>query len=169
MPRSLAVHVAVAAALSLAAAPSAAQPAPAPAACGYDRCALKRERIFLTERMLAGVDGRRVADRGFSGYALEPLLAGNGRALAEVRVHRREARLGNALATVGTVLQVVALVDAARNGRRDGSLVLGDITLGNTAMVLGGVALQVGGAWRLQISDRALNRAVWWYNRDLPR
>jgi hypothetical protein len=130
-------------------------------ACSYDRCALRREGVFFSQRIVAGVDGRVVARQGFAGFRLDSALAGSDRALAEARVHRRETGVGGLLMLAGTVLGAVALVDAARNGD--------ELTAGRGAMLAGGAALSVVGGWRLQIADRALNRAIWWYNRELPR
>jgi hypothetical protein len=149
----------LAASLAAGAAPLAAAGAQG---CTYDRCALKREGVFFSQRILAGVEGRVVARQGFAGFRLDSALAGSGRALAEARVHRREAALGGVLLLAGTALGAAAVIADSRDGRYE--------FRGTTAaLVLGGTALTGVGGWRAQIADRALARALWWYNRDLPR
>ena len=136
-----------------------AQSSAAPA-CSYDTCALRREGVFFSQRVLAGAQGRVVARGGFSGFRLDSALAGSERALAEVRRHRREARLGSALSLAGAVLGGIGIIEGVR---------LDGATTHGAALTVAGALVSGVGAWRLQISDRALNRAIWWYNRDLPR
>jgi hypothetical protein len=154
--------VLLAAALGAAVAPAAARAqSPAPA-CSYDTCALRREGVFFSQRVLAGAQGRVVARGGFSGFRLDSAMAGSPRALTELRIHRREARRGSLLTLVGGVVTAVRVVQAARDdGRRNSTE--------TTAIVAGGAVVSLVGGWRIQIADRALNRALWWHNRDLPR
>ena len=130
------------------------------AACTYDTCALRREGVFFSQRVLAGAQGRVVARGGFSGFRLDSALAGSPRALAEARIHRREAGRGGLLMLVGGVLGGIGVAHAAGGDERSSAV---------TALVVSGAAASIVGGWRLQIADRALNRALWWYNRDLPR
>ena len=167
----------------LAGAAAGAQVAPAGAAprtagvpgCTYDTCALRRERVFLSERVLAGVDGRVVGRPQFFGVLpVEALVRAVPEAVPDARTYRREALLGQTLTAVSTVLGVVAFSDAIRTrgtctttpaattcrvGNYDRQL-----ALGVGALVVGGV-----GGWRLQIADRALNRSLFYYNRGLVR
>ncbi len=138
-----------------------AQAAEAPA-CGYDTCALRREGVFFSQRVLAGARGRVVARGGFSGFRLDSALAGSPRALAELRIHRREARRGSLLMLVGGVVTAVRIVQSANDDRQES-------TTETAAIVAAGAAVSLVGGWRMQISDRALNRAIWSYNRDLSR
>jgi hypothetical protein len=131
-------------------------------ACTYDTCALRREGVFFGQRVLAGSQGRVVARSGFSGFRLDSAMAGSPRALAEMRVHRRETRRGSLLMLVGGVVTAVRVVQAARDDDRENSTE-------TTAIVAAGAAVSLVGGWRMQIADRALNRAIWWHNRDLPR
>jgi hypothetical protein len=153
----------------------AAPPAASVPGCTYDTCALRRERVFLSERVLAGVNGRVVGRPAFFGVLpAESLVRAVPEAVPYARTYRREALLGQTLVTASSVLGIVAFVDAL-NTR--GSCTIGptertcrvgnfdrQLALGAGALVLGGV-----GGWRLQVSDRALNRAVWYYNRALAR
>lgn len=154
-------------------------PAPAGAApCTYDACALRRERVFFTERIVAGTRGTVATRPSFFGaFPIDSLVRGVPEAEANARVYRRERGLGQLLSVAGTVLTAVAVVDAVR--RSDGDCTV--VAVGpaaacsrgwkgrDTAFLIGGVAFTVTGGWRLQIADRALNRAMWWYNRALPR
>jgi hypothetical protein len=150
--------LAVLAALASTTRPAAAQ---SPSGCTYDDCALRREGVFFGQRIVAGVNGRVVARQGFAGFRLDSALAASPRALAEARIHRRESAAAGVLLLAGSVLGAVALVDAARDGDEiDGT---------RGTLLVGGAALSVVGGWRAQIADRALNRALWWFNRDLRR
>ena len=150
-------------AAATATAPAAARAqAPAGPACSYDTCALRREGVFFSQRVLAGAEGRVVARAGFSGFRLDSALAGSERALAEARIHRREARRGGLLTLVGGVVTAVRVVQAARDDGRKNSTE-------TAAIVAGGAVVSLIGGWRMQIADRALNRALWWHNRGLPR
>jgi hypothetical protein len=63
---------------------------------------------------------------------------------------------------VGGVVTAVRIVQAAGDdGRRNSTE--------TAAIVAGGAVVSLVGGWRMQIADRALNRAVWWHNRDLTR
>ena len=149
-----------------------------PAGCTYDACALRRERVFFTERIVAGTRGT-VATRPslFGAFPIDSLVRGVPEAEANARVYRRERGLGQLLTLAGTVLTAVAVVDAVRRSDGDCTVVAvgpaaacSDGWQGrDTAFLLGGVAFSVTGGWRLQIADRSLNRAMWWYNRTLPR
>jgi hypothetical protein len=169
--------------LVLAAAGAGAQPTPrpagaAPAGCTYDTCGLRRERVFFSERLVAGTAGTVVArPRFFGTFPLDSIVRGVPEAEADARVYRRERVNGGALSLVGTVLGLVAVIDAVNRSNGDCVVVAVGTTAGcargwrarNTALVVGSAGFNVLGAWRLQIADRRLNRAVWWYNRSLPR
>lgn len=157
--------------VSVAGRPAGAQQAEAAragaGACTYDTCALRRERVVVAERLLVGTTERRVRVRGLT-FPVDSVFAGNARALAEGRAYRREARTGALLSLVGTGL---GLAGAIALGRDCESRELNECSVqGSTAALLGaGIGAGFLGAWRVTVADRALNRAIWWYNRDLPR
>jgi hypothetical protein len=136
-------------------------------ACTYDTCALRRERVVFGERLIVGTTERRVRVRGLT-FPVDSVLARDARALAEGRAYRREARTGALLSLVGTGLGLAGAIALGRDceGRE-----LNECSVqGSTATLLGaGIGVGALGGWRLTIADRALNRAIWWYNRDLPR
>lgn len=116
--------LAAAAALGAAATPAAAQqPAPAGAAppgCTYETCALRRERVWFSERILAGRDGRVVArPRAFGVFALDSLIGGTPEALPHLRRYRTEQTRGQLLSLVGGALGAVAVVTAIDRGGDD--------------------------------------------------
>lgn len=146
--------------------------------CTYDACALRRERVFFSERLLAGVQGTVVGrPRFFGTLPIDSLVRAVPEARPYARTYRVEQTRGQVLTFVGTVLSVAALIDAANNSQTCVSTVGvvfaacsgGGFNGRNTALLVGGAVLGGVGGWRLQVSDRALNRAVWWYNRALTR
>ena len=169
--------------VALGAGPAGAQAAPAGAApatasvpgCTYDACALRRERVFLSERVLAGVEGRVVGRPQFFGVLpAEQLVRAVPEAVPYARRYRREAVVGRTLTAASTVLGLVAFVDALNSrGTCTTSPTATTCRVGNydRQLALAGAALVVGGVggWRLQVRDRALNRALWYYNRALTR
>ncbi len=176
---------AAAAALAAGAAAAGAQAAPAPAGagaappagCTYDACALRRERVFFSERLLAGARGAVVArPRAFGAFRLDSIVRGVPEAAPHAARYRREQVRGQVLNLVGAALSAVALIDAVN--RSDGDCVVVGVVPScdnrgwrgrNTALLLGGLGFNFVGGWRLQVADRSLNRAIWYYNRALPR
>ena len=155
----------MAAAAAVPAGAQQAEAARAGAGCTYDTCALRRERVVWGERLLVGNTERRVRLRGFS-YPLDSVFAGHERALAEAAIYRREARAGGLFSLLGLGLSVASILSIRDDCvDRDRCAWTGR----STALVLGGLTTTAIGGWRLQIADRQLNRAIWWYNRDLPR
>lgn len=150
------------------------QPAGTVTGCTYDACALRRERVFFAERLLAGVQGTVVGrPRFFGTLPIDSLVRAVPEARPYARTYRVEQTRGQVLTFVGTVLSVAALIDAANSSRgcaRVASVTAcGGFDGRNTALLVGGAVVGAVGGWRLQVSDRALNRAVWWYNRALAR
>jgi hypothetical protein len=170
-------------ALAAAATGAAAQPAPAaagavPARCTYDACALRRESVFFSERLVAGAGGRVVArPRLFGAFPLDSVVRGVPDAEPHARVYRRERVRSGVLTAVGGALAIAAVVSAVDRSDGDCTVVGVGSVVGcsnrnrgrTTALVAGSAAFNLAGAWRFQIADRALNRAVWHYNRALPR
>jgi len=95
---------------------------------------------------------------------LAPLVAGSDSALACAREFDRDyttgARISTVAGAVGGVLIAFAFQNRFQDRRPDWWLIGGSYA-----------ALGVGiyGGWRTSRALRALSRALWWYNRDLPR
>lgn len=156
---------------------SAGPVAPVPG-CTYDRCALRRERILLSERLIVGERGPTVRARFLGVLPIDSLVQAVPDAVPFARRYRREAARGSVLTLLGGVATAVALIDASRR-RDNGAGCVGTgrffacdakgLTAGNAALLVGGLGLSVTGAWRYTIADRSLNRAIWHYNRALAR
>ena len=167
-------RIAAAALVALAAhAPSSgAQPANAPAgvtaapACTYDACALRVEQRAI----LRGAGGARVGRLGtFGAPALAPIVAGSDSAARHAADFDRDYGTGKKLLHGGALAALVPLtVVYNRTLFDDGRDVrTGDWVL--LAAAIPGLAVEIWGARKVERSLRSLSRAVWWYNRDLPR
>jgi hypothetical protein len=150
---------------------SGAQPANAPAgvtaapACTYDACALRLERTAI----LRGAGGAPVGRLGtFGAPALTPLVAGSDSAARHAAVFDREYGTGKKLLHGGAVVALVPLTILLHRTRDlDRDVTAGDWAL--LAAAVPGLAVEIWGARKVERSLKALSRAVWWYNRDLPR
>ena len=140
---------------------ASAQPV-APEMCTYDLCALRVEPAFSGPRLVAGAGGTPAGQLGPFGSALSRAVASNERALEQARIYE-QTRVPAFLAALGASLLVVAATAAAPDPLGDDSAAL------QTGALVGGVALGVVGVRLGLRSQRAASRAVWEYNRDLPR
>lgn len=130
--------------------------------CTYDACALRVEPAFLGARLVRGTEGIPVAGLGLFSSNLSEVVAPSERALEHARIYDR-TRTPAALTALGAGL-LLAFGSAATNG--DAFEVSDGVALG---ALLGGVGLGVVSI-RLSLRSRqAFSRALWWYNRDLPR
>jgi len=142
--------------LVLAVALSAARPAAAqePAACTYDACALRVE----DNRIVRGARGAQVARWGlFQTPELTSLVQGSAQAEEHARIFDRTAPRAQWVSLAGALLLVAPRLNDDRH--------TSDVELG---AVISGAALTLYGATLQVRAQRALSRAVWWYNRDLP-
>ena len=127
--------------------------------CTYDLCALRIEPALFGPRIVAGADGAPVGRLGLFGGDLSAAVSSNEVALEQARIYE-DARLPSVLAAVGASL--LLSVSGA-------SGVAGGDTSVRTGAYVGAVALGVVGIQLGLRSQRAASRAVWEYNRDLPR
>lgn len=157
----------IAVALFLLLAPAALQPAvsqQAPAVaepCTYDTCALRVERGHV----LRGMEGVPVRRIGLFGPGLEPLVQGSDRAVEYARIYDQtrttSALLTLASAAIGGVYGLALINDGGRPFQNNDQVRLG-------AMVAG-IGVMFYGTHVQNRAQRAFSRAIWWYNRDLPR
>jgi hypothetical protein len=132
-------------------------------ACTYDACALRVEG----RRVLRGASGQPVLSLGMWGASpLAPYAATSDSAAsyaAEFDHHY----------TPGTRWMTIGLLSSAVMGAVVGATRTGDVADRELAATLGGIALSFGiftyGNRRVDRAFRALSRAIWWTNRDLPR
>jgi hypothetical protein len=134
-----------------------------PPSCTYATCALRLENGgFSGPRIRTGIDGaaRRV---GFMGTGIVDAVRDNPVALTEAQLGHRHQRRGRLIGLV-TTGAALAWVIAAGQSDRDATR-LASVYGGVSLSVIGGV---VSGA-QLAKADQRFSRAVWLYNRDLPR
>lgn len=137
-------------------------------ACSYDDCALRLEGA----RVLRGQVGTRVGQlRVFSATRLEPLV---GSASDSARLYANEFDrnygTGARWAAVGGLgLGVVTAFLIDRRASRGES----NEWEGRHWAMAGGLVVSIAaseyGTRRLRRAHRALSRAIWWHNRELPR
>lgn len=148
------------------AAPLAAQratrdsPQPPLATCTFDQCGLRVDPggVFRGPVLLRGVDGQRVARFGMLGPDLPLIMAGADSAVAHARAFRplqRRAGVAGLLAGASAVTAVALNVASEANDPAPFSIAAG---------VLGAYA-----GFEAKRAARELSRAVWWYNRAIPR
>ena len=129
-------------------------------ACPYDECALRLEG----PRLLRGVQGVPVGRLTlWSGPRLTDLVSTSDSARAYARRFDANYNWGSRLSFVGALFLAAVGVDHLRGYqgtmRREHQLELG----------ISGGALLLAGGFKLRRANEALSRAMFWYNRDLPR
>jgi hypothetical protein len=124
--------------------------------CTYDTCALRIEGT----RVVAGREGAAVATlRAFRTPRLEDRFAVSDSAAAHYVRFADNYVAGNVWSMVGG--GALGLAYAASNDDASTTLIAGSIAVGIVASLVGGN--------KVRKAQAALSRAVWWYNRDLPR
>lgn len=131
-----------------------AQAAP-DSACTYTRCALRVEYRLLSTRLVRGTSGESVGRLGWFGSGIDVLLAGSDSAAYHARQYRSKRRTSDML-TIGSI--ALALVAVSQGETSEGAPFL----LAGAGLELIALPFWLG-------SRRNLDRAVWLYNRELPR
>jgi hypothetical protein len=133
---------------------------PTDSARSYDARALRFESSLGNVRIIRGADGQLVGTGGwFRDTELEKLVANSPNALSQARLYEKNNFRGSLVGTVGAVTSVVGLVLTTNSSNSAAS----------PALIIGGVGAMVWGVQHVNMSYSALSRALWWYNRDLPR
>ncbi|MGH7650318.1 MAG: hypothetical protein ACREMS_00595 [Gemmatimonadaceae bacterium] len=126
----------------------------------YDSKALRLETHMGDFRIVRGLDGPVVGRIGlFSRPDLASLVAPSENAMKEGREFNRNHGPGMAAGITGMVVFAVSLAASSAAGTN----------WGLTAGTIGGGALMVYGAVRLDKAYSSLSKSIWWYNRDLKR
>lgn len=127
----------------------------------YDKDALRLESRFGDMRILRGVDGTVAGKIGvFRGDDLTAVVQPSVNAVAEARTFQRDYRPGNLILGLGLMTFGAAL----------GVSRISDVNPGvTTGLFVASVGFIGYGGLKLQSAYNALHRALWWYNRDLPR
>ena len=141
-----------------------AQPTPRPAACTYQTCALRVEAGWLGRRIVRGQSGELVANVGLFGPSLVEVVQGSDSATYHARIYDRDRRVATVLVPAGFVLTAIPLVRNRPLSGSDRSFTASDWTLLGS-----GLLLQIIGGGFAMHGDRALERAVWWYNGSFAR
>lgn len=142
----------------------ASTPAPSPAQRGaessYDSRALRLESDWGRLRIRQGVDGMVVGVAGpFKTANVEKIVAGSERAETEARLFRASHRRGALSGALGLVTLGVGIAVASSNSSNAATPVF----------MIAGAGGMLWGARQINEAYSSLSRAVWWYNRDLPR
>lgn len=142
------------------AAASARKTAPAESEGTYDSRALRLESDWGRLRILQGVDGMVVGIAGpFKTANVEKIVAGSERAETEARLFRTSHRRGALSGALGLVTLGVGIGVASSNANNAATPVF----------MIAGAGGMLWGARQINAAYSSLSRAVWWYNRDLPR
>lgn len=126
----------------------------------YDSRALRLEAHWGHLRILQGVDGMVVGIAGpFKTANVEKIVAGSERAETESRLFRASHRRGALSSAIGLVTLGVGIAVASSNSNNAATPVF----------MIAGAGGMLWGARQINSAYSSLSRAVWWYNRDLPR
>jgi hypothetical protein len=124
-------------------------------ACSYSVCALRVERGLFGSRLVRGATGEPVGRlRGF-GSGVAVLLRGSDSAAYYARQFRGLQQTSGGISVVSAVLAIAALTQ----GRN----------VGSATLLIAATTLELIAFPHELAARRSLDRAVWWYNRDLPR
>ena len=150
---------------TLVATTAGAQMATRPALCTYDSCSLRQE-LFEIKR---GAGNERIGRFGMFGRtAMTPVvLQTSDSALAYARVFDREYNRGVKMIWTGIVITAPAMTALLARTEKGHELDGVNIALGT--VVLGGTVIEGIGGFKMRSAQKALSRAIWWHNRDLPR
>jgi hypothetical protein len=126
----------------------------------YDTQALRLESHWGDYRVVKGREGTLVGTIGLlRSFDVEKLVSKSPVAAAEARVYRSNHLSGSIVGSLGGIALVAGLIMSSNPSNNASSPVL----------VIFGAGAMAWGAQHLNTAYSALSRAVWWYNRDLPR
>jgi len=157
---------AVAARSAKAQAPTMDPPGGALAQCTYDRCALRLDRkafnFFGNETLRVGLDGAEMR-LGFSGDVVTAMVAGVPEALRAAEQGSSARERGNIAVLVGSLVMFSALTQLGSD--------IDDTFISRRSLVLAGAGAGVSiyGGVQMTRGSQAFSRAVWLFNRALPR
>ncbi|HMG69532.1 MAG TPA: hypothetical protein VK544_00355 [Gemmatimonadaceae bacterium] len=125
----------------------------------YDENALRIEEHGGTISLVRGRSETVVAKIGvFRAVDVAAVVSPSPKAIAEATVFQRNYRPGTWLASLG-IATLGAAIGASRINGVNQSI--------PTSLTIVSVSLITVGGVKLERANRALARAVWWYNRDL--
>jgi len=125
----------------------------------YEENALRIDEHSGTISILRGSSETVVAKIGvFRAVDVAAVVSPSPRAIAEAKVFQRNYRPGTWIASIG-IATLGAAIGASRISGLNRAI--------PTSLTIASVSLITIGGFKLERADRALSRAVWWYNRDL--
>ena len=127
----------------------------------YETRALRIEGHHGDTRIVRGAEGNVVGTIGvFRGVNVAQLVSESDRATAEAKRFAHDYGPGTMFLSLG-IATLGASIGASRINDVNRSI--------TTSLTLVSTGLIVYGAGRLQNAYNALERSIWWYNRDLKR
>lgn len=127
----------------------------------YETRALRIEGHRGDTRIVRGADGSLVGTIGvFRGVNVAQLVSESDKATLEAKRFARDYGPGTLFLSLG-IATLGASIGVSRINDVNRSITTG-LTLASTGLI-------VYGAGRLQSAYNALERSIWWYNRDLKR
>ncbi len=140
---------------------SAQSPVLSDSLCTYDTCALRIESFFFGgTRIVRGADGEQLGRFGLFGSDLSEAVASSERALVEARAYESRRAPASLSGVGGSVLLALSIYLNESPGSSDAL---------ETGALVGGFGLSFLSIHFSTQAQRSRARAVWWYNRDLPR
>ncbi|HEY0529429.1 MAG TPA: hypothetical protein VGD02_11410 [Gemmatimonadaceae bacterium] len=126
----------------------------------YDTQALRLESHWGDYRVVKGKDGAVVGTVGLlRSFDVEKLVSRSPVAAAEARVYHANHLPGSIVGALGGVTFIAGLIMSSNSSNNASSPIL----------VIAGAGAIGWSAQHLNTAYSALSRAIWWYNRDLPR
>jgi hypothetical protein len=126
--------------------------------CTWDRCALRLHGTFFGVKLVRGANDEKVTRFGWSPPALPFLAERSDSAARHYASYRSKQRKSALMSLLGTGAIVVGAIIANDNDNAIGP-----------GLFLGGLTLTIGGGVVALSAHNELSRAIWWYNRTLPR
>ena len=127
----------------------------------YEANALRIDEHGGTIRIVRGVSETVVAKIGvFRAVDVAAVVSPSPKAVAEATVFQRNYRPGTWLASLGIATLGAAIGASRINGLNQAI---------PTSLTIVSVSLITVGGFKLETAQRALSRAIWWYNRDLRK
>ena len=127
----------------------------------YDESALRIDEHYGTISIVRGASETVVGKIGvFRGTDLATVVSSSPNAVAQAKIFQRDYKPGTLVASLGIVTMGAAF----------GAYRIPDINSWiPSGLTIGAVMLITYGGTKLESAYRALSKAIWWYNRDLPR
>ncbi|HUE77823.1 MAG TPA: hypothetical protein VMM83_07775 [Longimicrobiales bacterium] len=129
--------------------------------CTFDACALRVEHRFNGLRVVRGLEAQPVATLGLFGNSLAEVVASSDSAFAYALESDRQKRASTAWGIFSLVASAAAAWDFTTGfwERDPGAVMYAGFGIGLGAAMVSG--------WQATRSLDSVEKAVWWYNRDL--